>query len=133
MDAKQTNARRLRLTREYKTLIESINRSRVAAEEIQHETTEDEGDRATTSHNKQLLYKLHEGDYARLKSIEQALNALDRGQYGECINCGEDINEKRLAAVPWATLCIACQEMMETEHAAQRPAGGLEVDEMDVT
>ena len=48
MDAKQTKARRLRLTREYKTLIESINRSGIAAEEIQHETTEDEGDRATT-------------------------------------------------------------------------------------
>ena len=101
MDKKQAKATRLRLEREYKTLTNSINRNRVAAEEIQHENTEDEGDMATMSHNKELLYNLHEGDYARLKSIQQALNALDRGQYGECKNCGEDINQKRLAAVPW--------------------------------
>ena len=123
MDKKQAKATRLRLEREYKTLTNSINRNRVAAEEIQHENTEDEGDMATMSHNKELIYNLHEGDYARLKSIQQALNVLDRGQYGECVNCGEDINQKRLAAVPWATLCIVCQEKMETEtpHAGWWP------------
>lgn len=129
MDAKQTQGTRLRLAREYKTLVKSINRNRVAAEEIQHENTEDEGDLATMSHNKELLYNLHEGDYARLKSIQQALNALDRGQYGECINCRADINEKRLAAVPWATLCIVCQEMAETEHTSRRMVASLDEDE----
>ena len=132
MDAKQIKATRLQLASEYKTLIKAINRNRVAAKEIQHENTEDEGDLATMSHNKELLYNLHEGDYARLKSIQQALNALDRGQYGECINCGEDINEKRLAAVPWATLCIVCQETTETEHTSQRLVAGREEDEMDL-
>jgi DnaK suppressor protein len=132
MEAKQTKAMRLRLAREYKTLVNSINRNRAAADEIQHENTEDEGDLATMSHNKELLYNLHEGDYARLKSIQQALNALDRGQYGECTNCGENINEKRLAAVPWATLCIACQEITETEHTSRRPGGDPEQDEMDL-
>ncbi|HYR44229.1 MAG TPA: TraR/DksA family transcriptional regulator [Terriglobia bacterium] len=129
MDAKQTEATRLRLTREHKTLVKSINRNRIAAEEIQHENTEDEGDLATMSHHKELLYNLHEGDYARLKSIQQALNALDRGQYGECINCGEDIDRKRLDAVPWATLCIVCQELTETEHTSRRIAAGLDEDE----
>ena len=129
MDARQIKAARLRLEREYKTLSKSINRNRVAAEEIQHENTEDEGDLATMSHNKELLYNLHEGDYSRLKSIQQALNALDRGQYGECINCGEDIKEKRLAAVPWATLCIVCQEMIETEHTSRGLVAVLEEDE----
>ena len=129
MDAKQIKATRVRLAREYKTLSKSINRNRIAAEEIQHENTEDEGDLATMSHNKELLYNLHEGDYARLKSIQQALNALDRGQYGECINCGEDINEKRLAAVPWALLCIRCQEETEAEHTSRGLVADLEDDE----
>jgi len=129
MDDRRAKATRLRLETEYKTLTTSINRNRVAAEEIQHENTEDEGDMATMSHNKELLYNLHEGDFARLKSIQQALNALDHGQYGECKNCGEDINRKRLAAVPWATLCIVCQEMTETEYASRRLVAGPEADE----
>ena len=44
------------------------------------------------------------------------MKAIDRGQYGECVRCGEDINGKRLEAVPWARMCIGCQEETEAEH-----------------
>jgi len=89
------------------------------------ENTEDEGDLATISHDKDLLYNLHEGGFARLRFIQEAMKALDRGQYGECVRCGNDINEKRLLAVPWATLCIRCQEETEMALTSSRvvPAG----------
>ena len=115
MDEKKTQKFRQRLLEEYQKLIRSINRNRMAEEEIKLENTEDEGDLATISHNKELLYNLHESDFQRLKSIQEALKRMDRGEYGECIRCGEDINEKRLMAVPWATLCIQCQEDAERE------------------
>ena len=120
MNAKQTAETRKRLTMESEKLIRSINRNRAAADEITTENTEDEGDLAAISHNKELLYNLHETDFARLKSIDQAIKALDRGQYGECVRCGNDINEKRLLAVPWAALCIHCQEEMEMADASSR-------------
>ena len=125
MDAKKIKDIRQRLLSEYDKLIKSTNRSRMAAEEIQLENTEDEGDLATISHDRDLLYNLHEGGFARLRFIQEALKALDRGQYGECIRCGNDINEKRLEAVPWATMCIRCQEETETENTSSRlvPAG----------
>jgi len=75
----------------------------LAEEEIKLENTEDEGDLATISHNKELLYNLHESDFQRLKSIQEALKRMDRGEYGECVRCGEDINEKRLMAVAGIT------------------------------
>ena len=93
MDAKKSSDIRQRLSREYENLIKSINRNRMAAEEIKLENTEDEADRATISHNKELLYNLHESDFMRLRVIQEALNVLDRGQYGECLRRGEDINE----------------------------------------
>ena len=120
MNAKQINETRKRLAMESEKLIRSISRKRAAADEITTENTEDEGDLATISHNKELLYNLHETDFARLKSIDQAIKALDRGQYGECVRCGNDINEKRLLAVPWAALCIHCQEEMEMADASSR-------------
>jgi RNA polymerase-binding transcription factor DksA len=101
---------------EYEKLVKSVNRNRAAAEEIKVENTEDEGDLAAISHNKELLANLHESDSARLRFIGDAIKALDRGQYGECIRCGKDINDKRLQALPWATLCIRCQEETEAEH-----------------
>ena len=120
MNAKQTAETRKRLTMESEKLIRSINRNRAAADEITTENTEDEGDLAAISHNKELLYNLHETDFARLKAIDQAIKALDRGQYGECVRCGNDINEKRLLAVPWAALCIHCQEETEMADASSR-------------
>ena len=120
MNAKQTNETRMRLAMESEKLTRSINRKRAAADEITTENTEDEGDLATISHNKELLYNLHESDFARLRLIEEAIKALDRGQYGECVRCGNDINEKRLLAVPWAALCIRCQEETEMSDATSR-------------
>jgi len=94
MDDKKLQKFRQRLTEENQKLIRSINRNRLAEEEITLENTEDEGDLATISHNKELLYNLHESDFQRLKSIQEALKRMDRGEFGECIRCGEDINEK---------------------------------------
>jgi len=125
MDAKKIKSIRMRLSSEYEKLVKSMNRSRQAAEEIQLENTEDEGDLATISHDRDLLYNLHEGGFTRLRFIQEAIKTIDRGQYGECTRCGKDINEKRLDAVPWATTCIHCQEETEMEQTSSRmvPAG----------
>ena len=130
MDAKKLKESRQRLASEYENLIKTINRNRTAAEAIKVENTEDEGDLATISHDRELLYNLHESDFARLRFIKEAMKAMDRGQYGECVRCGKDINEKRLEAVPWATLCIHCQEATEAENvAAGMVAAGQESEE----
>ena len=118
MDAKKTEATRRRLSSAYENLIKSINRNRLAAEQIKLENTEDECDLAMISHDRELLYHLHESDFQRLRFIQEAMKALDRGQYGDCVRCGNDINEKRLKAVPWARMCIHCQEEKEMEQTS---------------
>ena len=45
-----------------------------------------------------------------LRGVESALQRLERGEYGECLECGETINPKRLEFDPTARLCIACAE-----------------------
>jgi DnaK suppressor protein len=130
MDPQKIKDIRRRLSSEYENLIKLINRSRTAAEDIKFENTEDEGDLAMISHDRDLLYNLHEGGFARLRVIQEAIKSLDRGRYGECLRCGRDINEKRLQAVPWATMCIRCQEETEVERTSSHMAlAGLEADE----
>ncbi len=65
MDAKKIKDTRQRLSREYDNLIKSINRNRIAAQEIKVENTEDEGDLATISHDKDLLYNYQGGEHGR--------------------------------------------------------------------
>ena len=127
MDAKTIEAHRKHLSGEYQNIVTSINRGRVAADEIRVENTEDEGDLATISHDKHLLYNLQESGFQRARFIKIALKAIEDGQYGECSKCGEDIKEKRLQAVPWATMCIDCQERSEQENTPARQISmGLE-------
>jgi len=126
MNAGKLKAARQRLANEYEDLTKSMKRGRLAADEIKVENTEDEGDLAIISHARELFYNLQEGDLARLRSIEEAMEALDRGQYGECIRCDDDINEKRLEIVPWATMCVRCQEEAEMEASSQTVLGGPE-------
>ena len=93
MDAKKLKVARRRLSTEYEDLTKSMKRGRLAADEIKVENTEDEGDLAIISHARELIYNLQEGDFARLRAIEEAMEAMDRVQYGECIRCDDDINE----------------------------------------
>ena len=54
-----------------------------------------------------------ERNSTRLREVRAALGRMEAGTFGICVGCGENINLKRLAAVPWAALCIACQELKD--------------------
>jgi DnaK suppressor protein len=45
--------------------------------------------------------------------LREALERIADGSYGACAHCAEPIAPRRLAAVPWAPLCLACQEEAE--------------------
>lgn len=49
-----------------------------------------------------------------LEQIESALERIEEGSYGTCERCGKPINPERLDALPYATLCIACQSVSNT-------------------
>ena len=44
------------------------------------------------------------------RSVESALLRFQDGSFGICLHCGSEISKRRLEAVPWARLCIVCQE-----------------------
>lgn len=50
---------------------------------------------------------------ALLDQIELALERMDAGDYGVCMNCGRDIGDERLEALPFTMLCISCKEEEE--------------------
>lgn len=51
-----------------------------------------------------------------LADVEAALEAMQKGSYGTCLECGEPIAARRLQAIPWASHCIRCQEMLERRN-----------------
>ena len=76
-------------------------------------TAQDIADRAANSYTKEFLFHQSNTERQTLNMVEAALGRIREGAFGECINCGNEINSKRLEAVPWTKFCIECQEKME--------------------
>jgi DnaK suppressor protein len=83
--------------------------------------TEDYVDYAVNSYAREFLLSLTELDRKHLLLVEEALNRIDRGEYGYCQQCAEDINVKRLEVQPWARHCVRCQELEEKGLLPQSP------------
>ena len=64
------------------------------------------GDLATATFDRELDEGLEEGVQATIVEIDAALERLSAGTYGACEICGRPIGAERLAAIPWARLCI---------------------------
>ena len=80
----------------------------------------DEIDAASSEMNLAFQGRLRERERGLIGKIEQALQKIVDGVYGECENCGEQISLKRIQARPVAELCIDCkaeQEAFERRNA----------------
>jgi DnaK suppressor protein len=64
------------------------------------------GDTATAMYDRELDEGLEEGAQQTLAEIDAALKRIEDGTYGTCEVCGRPIAPERLAAIPWARLCI---------------------------
>lgn len=70
-------------------------------------------DTATETVDREIDYTLEASDGRLLTAIDSALNRIEDGMYGTCVNCGAQIAPERLEAMPWATLCIDCKRKEE--------------------
>ena len=57
----------------------------------------------------------------RVQGIEAALQRLEAGEFGTCLHCRRQISGFRLRAVPFAALCLACQERQDAPAVASTP------------
>jgi DnaK suppressor protein len=102
-----------------KTLAERISESERVLANAEQETRAnsarhaDPGDQAAAEYERQTL--AHKADVARqtIRRFSDALKRISAGNFGECAQCGGEIELKRLEAVPWARYCLKCQETRE--------------------
>jgi len=76
----------------------------------------DEIDQAATDVDKEMRMRLCNREVLYIKKVEEALRRIEDGTFGECDECGEDIELRRLEARPTATLCVGCKEEQERKE-----------------
>lgn len=77
------------------------------------ESARDVGDQALMDLDRELGISLMEMRNRKRQAIDEALTRLNEGTYGICAECGIEVSEKRLEAVPFAKLCVQCQSRQE--------------------
>ena len=113
MDKKKVEQYRKRLLTKQQELLRQVTKSDQDGREADEEATQDIADKAANSYTKEFLF--HQSDENRrvLQLVNEALERVKVGTYGQCLECEEEVQQKRLDAVPWARHCIECQEKQD--------------------
>jgi DnaK suppressor protein len=114
MDQKKAKAYRDRLQLKKQQILEAYNKNKSYGKEADGEATQDIADKAANSYTKEFLFSLSNTERNLLQQVDAALGRIDGRRFGVCAACENDMNIKRLEAVPWARLCLPCQEKQES-------------------
>jgi RNA polymerase-binding transcription factor len=95
-------------------------------DDIAIEKSADQIDEIQNATDRDMAIRNVDRESSLLREVKAALRRIHDGSFGNCILCDEAISPKRLAAVPWATCCIECQETADRDR--QESAGEILVD-----
>jgi DnaK suppressor protein len=92
------------------------------AEGIAFEPTADSMDETVLANERDLIVDRLNREASVLRQVAGALDRIAAGEFGICLECGEPISQRRLTALPWAALCLECQEA--ADHEPKEEEGG---------
>ena len=113
MDKKRLDYYKKKLIARREELLRDIARNQQEGREADEDPTVDLADKAANSYTKEFLFGQTHSDRALLQLVDDALVRIKDGSFGECVSCHEELQQKRLEAVPWTRYCISCQEKKE--------------------
>jgi DnaK suppressor protein len=107
--------RRLELVRELHAKIRDVR-----AENTHEHNVLDEGETSDTDIQEEIGFALIQMKSETLDRIDTALRRISAGTYGRCSDCGDEIAEPRLRALPFAVRCRECEESREMAERRER-------------
>src|SRR6478672_4528515 len=110
MSKSNTKDIKQKLLNERELLIQKLKGNDLSVDDSE---TPDPVDLAVRNYSKNVMLAVSENESRQLTLIDEALLRIDDNEYGECLNCENEINPKRLAAIPWARYCLDCQALLE--------------------
>ena len=113
MDKKRLDYFKKKLATRREELMKTIARTQEEGRTADDDQTVDLADKAANSYTKEFLFGQTHNDRSLLQLVNDALARIKDDSFGECIACHQELQQKRLEAVPWTRYCITCQEKKE--------------------
>lgn len=113
MNKRQLQRYRKELLAKREELLDLVRSARASEQDAGGKEAPDLGDRALSTVIRDLSYQLSATDRDILRRVDEALDRIEKGEYGVCVECEKKMQTGRLDAVPWARHCIECQELQD--------------------
>ncbi len=94
-------------------LLEDVSESYEACREMGQDGVPDIGDMSSVAYSRDVLFNLSETQRQRINDINLALEQIDKGEYGICMSCNEEISPRRMEVRPFSRYCIECKTDIE--------------------
>ena len=101
------------LLKERQSLLQDVSNSYEACREIGQDGVPDIGDMSSAAYSRDILFNVSETQRQRINDIDVALEQIEKGEYGVCMSCGEDISARRMEVRPFSRYCIECKTDIE--------------------
>ena len=108
-----------RLREKEQELLADIARTESEARESRVAEVEDLANGSISSESKESLLQQTTFDWNVFTQVRDALQRIENGAYGKCVDCGLQIEAARLESVPWTPYCLADEERHDQERAVQ--------------
>ncbi|GJL78981.1 MAG: molecular chaperone DnaK [Nitrospinaceae bacterium] len=102
-----------------KNLLGDVEKNFKVSQEETPEPLPDITDGAAQAYTNELLTSLGEQDWQKLKQVDEAIEKINKGEYGICSTCDQPIPEARLEVMPFAKFCVECMSKIEREPETQ--------------
>ena len=113
MEKKKLDYFKKRLESRQVELRRMVTRTEQDGRTVDEGSAQDIADRAASSYTKEFLFHQSNDNRQLLVLVSEALDRIKDESYGVCQACEQEVQIKRLDAVPWARHCIECQEKQD--------------------
>ena len=107
------------------SLLTEAGYRRGLSDSIHIHQTADPADMVQEAGERDVAVQILDRESALVRQLRSAIGRIEDGTYGICLECEEEIAPKRLKAIPWAALCIDCQERADELASATQPIPAL--------
>lgn len=105
-----------RLREKEKELWEDMTRAEAEARELGGGEVQNRFD---SSESKESVFQATTAEWSVFAQVREALQRIERGTYGTCVDCGRQIEDHRLDSVPWTAYCLDHQKQHERDLEAR--------------
>lgn len=113
MDEEQLEQAKERLLKMRREVMKEVQNASATSREMGQDGVPDIGDMSANTYSRDVLLNLSETQRQKIRDIDAALDRLTQGEYGICVRCEEEIDERRMEVRPFSRYCIECKTDVE--------------------